>query len=160
MPDLLTLAASQPLRTLAPGEILITEGGETGGTIYVLESGSLTVERGGVALASITQRNALVGEMSLLLGTRNSATVRAAGIATVRTIFNADRQVTQDPELSLHVATLLAARLERTSALLVEMSKKHPGKSERGLLASIFSALTSSSDDVREINRKDWFEPN
>jgi CRP/FNR family cyclic AMP-dependent transcriptional regulator len=98
--------------------------------------------------------------MSLLLGTRNSATVRAENAATIRTIFNADRQVTKDPELSLHIATLLAARLERTSALLVEMSKKNPGKSERGLLASIFSALTSSSDSAPEITRKDWFEPN
>ncbi|MEO8882727.1 MAG: cyclic nucleotide-binding domain-containing protein [Devosia sp.] len=158
MSSLATLAASQPIRTLAPGEVLIVEG-EAGGNLYVLESGRLTVERGGVTLATISQPDALVGEMSVLLGTRNSATVRAADETRVRTIFNAEKHLIQDPELSFHVAALLAARLEATSALLVELTKQNPGKSERGLLASIFSALTAPVDTSKYVTRRDLFEP-
>ena len=46
MASLVTLTYSQPTRTLKPGETLIAEG-DRGGDLYVLESGRLTVERGG-----------------------------------------------------------------------------------------------------------------
>ena len=158
MSSLVTLAASQPARTLASGEVLIVEG-ETGGNLYVLESGQLMVERGGVTLATISQPNALVGEMSVLLGTRNSATVRAQDETSVRTIYDARKHLMQDPELAFHVAGLLASRLETTSALLVELTKQHPGKTERGLLGKIFLALTLPADESRYVTRRDMFEP-
>lgn len=158
MTSLASLAASQPVRTLAPGEALLVEG-EMGGKLYVLESGRLTVERGGVTLATISQPDALVGEMSVLLGTRYSATVRAEGEARVRTIYDAEEHLLHNPELLFRVAALLAARLEATSALLVELSKQNPGKSERGLLASILSALTAPVDTSRYVTRRDLFEP-
>ena len=158
MPSLMNLAALQPARILAPGEVLIVEG-EAGGNLYVLESGRLTVERGGVTLATISQPSALVGEMSVLLGTPNSATVRAENGATVRTIINARQHLVQDPELAVQVAELLATRLETTSALLVELTKQHPGRSEQGILSRIFSALTAPVDESRYVTRRDLFEP-
>src|SRR3569833_2323175 len=88
MASLLTLTKEQPSRTLAAGEVLIAEG-EPGGDLYVLESGRLMVERDGVPLATISSEGALVGEMSVLLGTENTATVRAAEATTVRVVHNA-----------------------------------------------------------------------
>jgi CRP-like cAMP-binding protein len=156
MSSLLSLAASHPARTLAPGEVLIVEG-ETGGSLYLLERGRLRVERDGVALVILTQPGTLVGEMSVLLGTRHSATVRADGDSTVRIIGNAAEHLRQDPELSFHVAGMLAGRLEATSSLLVELTKQHTGKTERGLLASIFSALASPADGESYVTRRDLF---
>jgi CRP/FNR family cyclic AMP-dependent transcriptional regulator len=156
--SLSSLDAAQPVRTLAPGEVLLVEG-EMGGKLHVLEKGRLTVERGGVTLATISQPNAIVGEMSVLLGTRYTATVRAEGEARVRTIGNAEEHLLQNPELLYQVATLLAARLEATSSLLVELTKQNPGKTERGLLASIFAALTAPVDTSRYVTRRDLFEP-
>ena len=78
MASLVTLTFSQPTRSLAAGEVLVREG-DPGGDLYVLESGKLTVERDGVTIAAITEAGALVGEMSVLTGRKNSATVKADG---------------------------------------------------------------------------------
>ena len=139
MASLLTLTFSQPTRSLAPGEILITEGAK-GGDLYVLETGKLTVERDGVTIASIAEPGALIGEMSVLNGTPNTATVRATTAASVRVVKDALAFLERQPAVALRVATLLSRRLDATSALLAEL------KHEKGPAAdpSIFSRLMTS----------------
>jgi CRP-like cAMP-binding protein len=69
-------APSYSILRLAPGEELMRQG-DPGGDLYVLEQGELVVERDGVAIAEISRPDSLVGEMSVVLGTPASATVRA-----------------------------------------------------------------------------------
>jgi CRP-like cAMP-binding protein len=158
MQSLLDLAANQPKRTLASGEILISQGRE-GGDLFVLESGQLVVERDGVKIARIATPNALVGEMSLVLGTLNSATVRADGVTTVRVIQDARKYLEQDQAMTFRLAWLMATRLDATSAYLVELSKQHTGKAEQNLLGKILSALHLQADDGRytTVARTDMF---
>ena len=118
MASLVTLTFSQPTRSLAAGEVLVHEG-DPGGDLYVLESGKLIVERDGINIASISEPGALVGEMSVLTGRKNSATAKADGKATVRVIKDAMRYFVHQPEVAVHVASVLAMRLDATSALLV-----------------------------------------
>src|SRR4029079_7824866 len=103
MASLLTLTKEQPSRSLDVGEVLIAEG-DPGGELYVLESGKLSVERDGVVLATIAAQGALVGEMSVLLGTENTATVRAATPATVRVVADALAYLERQPLVALGVA--------------------------------------------------------
>lgn len=139
--DLLAMTATQDGRSLRPEEILIVQG-EPGGDLFILEYGVLAVERDGVEIATLTEPGTLVGEMSVLLGSSNSATVRAVSDGRVRVIRNAKRYLASDPELSLSIAALVAGRLDATSALLVELSSEHVGKpTEQGLLSRIFSAI-------------------
>ena len=141
MASLLSLTQSQPQRSLAPGEVLITEG-EQGGELYVLETGRLVVERGGVKIAEIKEPGAIIGEMSVLLGNDNSATVRADRAATVRVIDNAVAFLERTPLVALHVATLACARLDATSALLVQLRKESAEKAgDQSVINRIFSAL-------------------
>ena len=141
MASLLSLISSSPTRTLSQGEVLIVQG-EAGGDLFVLEGGELIVERDGVEIARINQPGSTVGEMSVLVGTRNSATVRADREARVRVVRDAFKYIEQDPALALRLAAVVAGRLEATSALLVELSKQSKDKpSEQRLLDRIFSAL-------------------
>lgn len=156
MASLQALASERPTRNLQPGEVLILQGGP-GGDLFILEAGQLAVERDGVPVTTISAANALVGEMSVLLGTPNSATVRAIGHVTVRTITDARTQLMQDPELTFLLASLVAIRLDATTALLVNLAKEHPGKTEQSLLARILSALTLQADDVATVTRHDLF---
>lgn len=158
MESLLELAAAQPTRKLAPGEVLITQGRE-GGDLFVLESGQLVVERDGVAIASISSPNSVVGEMSVVLGTRNSATVRADGNATVRVIMDARKYLEQDQAMTFRLAWLMASRLDATSAYLVELSRQHTGKAEQNMLGKILSALHLQADDrhYAAVARNDMF---
>ncbi len=142
MANILALTMSQPVRTLKPGENLL-EAGEAGGELYVLQSGRLSVEREGVEIAQITEPGSLIGEMSVLLGVDHSATVRALTPVEVRVIEGAIDFLEATPIVALHVATMVCARLDATSALLVQM-KKEAGKTETGFLERIFGAVTGT----------------
>src|SRR5690606_23492857 len=133
MASLLTLLQSQPTRTLVPGEALIVAGEPGDGDLYVLESGRLVAARDGVDIATIETPGALVGEMSVLLGTVSSATVRAEAPSTVRVIENAISFLERTPVVALHVATLACERLDRTSALVVQLRKQAESRAEQGL---------------------------
>ena len=143
MTSLLALTATRPTRTLAAGEILLVQG-EGGGDLFLLMSGKLLVVRDGVSIATIYQPGTLVGEMSVLLREQNSATVRAETETRVRVISDAIKLLDSEPDLARRVATLVAGRLDATSALLVELSKQNKGKaSEQGLLSRILTTLYS-----------------
>ncbi len=144
MTSLLTLTYSAPTRTYAKGEALVDQG-ERGGDLYVLESGRLSVERDGVVIATIEEPDSVVGEMSVLLGSNYSATVRAERDSKVRVVKDAMRILGKQPELTLRLAQLVSQRLDTTSALLVELSRETAGKtSEQNLLRRIWTALVSS----------------
>ncbi|MEQ1771763.1 MAG: cyclic nucleotide-binding domain-containing protein, partial [Devosia sp.] len=147
MPSLLSLAASHPERKLEPGEALVTQNDE-GGDLFILESGKLVVERDGVAVATLAQANILVGEMSVLLGIPNSATVRADGYARVRVIEDARAILLKDPEMTFQLAAMVASRLNATTALLVDLSNENTDKAEKGLLGRILAAIHLPSNDA------------
>lgn len=141
MASLLTLTFSQPTRNLAPGEVLIAEG-DPGGDIFVLESGRLVVERDGVAIATIDEPGAMIGEMSVLLGRPNTATVRAERASAVRVIRDAIAYLERQPLVALRVAELLGRRLDATSAALVELQHGKGGTAPApGIAQRLFAAL-------------------
>jgi CRP/FNR family cyclic AMP-dependent transcriptional regulator len=143
MANLLTFANSRPSRSLKPGENLI-EAGEAGGELYVLAAGRLSVERDGVEIARIEDAGALIGEMSVLLGVDHSATVKALTPVEVRVIDDGIRWLESNPIAALHVATLACERLNKTSALLVELRKDAEGHRETGFLERLFGAVSGS----------------
>jgi CRP/FNR family transcriptional regulator, cyclic AMP receptor protein len=141
MATLLTLTYSQPTLSLEPGDVLIKEG-DPGGDLYVLESGRLRVERDGVTLATISSAGALIGEMSVLLGTHNTATVRAEKRTTVRVVKDALAYLERQPLVALRVAMLLSQRLDATSALLVEAQKGRPQEPAGGIFGRLMSTIS------------------
>jgi CRP-like cAMP-binding protein len=144
MSTLAALAVSLPLQTLAAGERLTTEGSYSG-RLYLLEAGRLTVSREGVAIASIEEPWAIVGEMAVLLGTPHSATVTAETEVQVRVIEEALDVLSQNPDFALHIATLACARLNATSALLVDLRRAAEGKKqEQALMSRILTAMLAT----------------
>lgn len=144
MPSLAALVASLPLETLAPGTQLTTEGTRSG-QLYILESGKLTVKREGVALATIEEPGAIIGEMAVLLGIPHSATVVAQSEARVRVVADALGTLSQNAEFAVHLATIACARLNATSALLVELKGQAAGKAkEQALMSRILMALAAT----------------
>lgn len=141
MADLLTLTADQPLRRLLPGEVLVTEG-QSSGVLFVLVSGRLTVERGGVAIATVADPGSLIGEMSVLMRRPYSATVRADRESMVRVVADAVDYLERQPAVALHVATILSHRLDATSALVVSLTRDATAPAaEKSLLDRIFATI-------------------
>lgn len=143
MANILALTRGQPQRQLAAGEALI-EAGDAGGELFVLEAGRLTVTRDGITIATIDQPGALIGEMSVLLGDDHSATVRADSASTVRVIEDGLPFLERTPLMALHVATLACERLEKTSALAVQLAHEAEGRAEdHSMIGRLFHALTA-----------------
>jgi SulP family sulfate permease len=107
-------------RTLEPDEYLIREG-EPGNEMYFVETGMLSVQLetadGQVMRLRTIRGGATVGEISLYLGTRRTASVVASRATTVYglTVEALEAMQTNDPEVAamLHewIARLLAERL-------------------------------------------------
>ena len=66
-----------------PGDIVIHEGGDSTG-VWILVSGSLQVLKNGEEVNQVNRPGALIGEMSILLGIPDSATVVAAEPSRMR----------------------------------------------------------------------------
>ena len=140
MANLLTLTLAYPSLHLDPGERLI-EAGEARGELFVLVSGKLKVERDRVEIAKISEPGALLGEMSVLLGVDHSADVTAITDVEVKHIEDGLRWLESSPVAALHVATLACQRLDRTSAMLVELRKEDR---EHSFLERLFGAVTGA----------------
>ena len=143
MANLLTLTNAYPVLSLRPGDRLIEEG-EAKGEMFVLVHGQLKVERDGVEIARLIEPGTLVGEMSVLLGNDHSANVTAVTEAEVRHIEDGWRWLEASPIAALHIATLACQRLDRTSAMLVELRKEAREGREHGFLERLFGAVTGA----------------
>lgn len=131
MKDMLELSAHLPEVTLAPGETLLREG-ESTGSLWILVSGALQVRKGKVLINSITQPGALVGEMSLLLGSGYSATVRASQVTVLRQAVDGRALMASDPAIMWQVAVGLAERLDFVTSYLADLKVQYgdaPGMS-------------------------------
>ena len=105
------------------GAVLIPEGGKLN-TMFVLRSGELEVVRDGVVVTNIRQPGTIFGEMSVLLDSPHSATVRAVTSVEVFVIPDAIRVLEQRPTLLLQIARLLAKRVSNTTAALVAAERE------------------------------------
>src|SRR5215216_3056849 len=111
---------------VAAGTVLLAEGTKSG-CIYVLTEGTLEVARGETQIAVISEPGSIFGEMSILLDTSHTATVRAVTPATVYKFVDGAEFLRSDPETTLVVARLLAQRLHSATTYLVDLKRQYAG---------------------------------
>jgi CRP/FNR family transcriptional regulator, cyclic AMP receptor protein len=154
MAGLLEIAAGFPRRNLAEGEVLLTDGGIVD-ALYVLVSGALRVEKGGVAVAALAQPGACVGEMSLLLGipaTADVVAVTASEVAVVddaRAMLDAEQQ---SGSLTLELARMLAGRLQVMTTYLVDLKHQYADhEGGLGMVDVVLGTLMQGAGPKREL---------
>jgi len=113
--------ATLPLATYQPGEIILAEGSKTG-RLFILKKGAVAVVRQGIEIAKVTEPGAVFGDLSALLDTPHTADVRALEIS-VFYVADAAKSL-QDPGLLVHVARVLAERLDMANQALIELKTK------------------------------------
>ena len=113
--------ATLPLVTYQPGEIILTEGSKTG-RLWILKKGAVAVARQGVEIAKVTEPGAVFGDISALLDTPHTADVRALEISVFHVVDAATSL--QDPAVLVHVARVLAQRLNVANQTLVDLKTK------------------------------------
>jgi CRP/FNR family cyclic AMP-dependent transcriptional regulator len=124
MDALLSLAQGFPRRTVEAGAVLLVDG-QPVHALYVLLSGELRIEKGSVAVATVTEPGACVGEMSLLLGVAATADVVASERSELAVIENAQTMLEADARLPVALARLLAARLQVMTTYLADIKQQY-----------------------------------
>jgi CRP-like cAMP-binding protein len=126
--------------TVPAGTVLLAEGTQSG-RVYVLEDGTLEVARGETQVALVNERGSIFGEMSLLLDTSHTATVRAVTPAVVHEFTDGAAFLNSDPETTLIIARLLAQRLQAATTYLVDLKRQYAGHGTH--LAMVSDVLAS-----------------
>src|SRR5687768_1400574 len=137
---ILEAAANLPVTVLAPRSVLVAGGARTG-KLYILKSGDLEIVREGSVVASFGEPGDVVGEMSFLLEQPHSATVRSRMGAEVHVVDDPIAFLDANPAVSRHIARSLALRLEKTTALLIDLRAQMKERQDHEMADKIFALL-------------------
>jgi len=139
--DLLALSADLPTEAVPAGTALIEEGSEPS-RLYVLASGSVSIERDGVAFARVDNPGAVFGEMSVVLGRPATATVRATTDVVVHVADDPEGFLVERPGAALSVLRTTAARLDGLTQYLVDVKAQFAGQEGHlGMVEQILDTL-------------------
>ncbi len=117
---LATACAGLPEVSFEAGGELIAQGAP-GGNLFILIDGAVKVLRDEVEVASIDEPGAVFGEMSLLLGLPNTATVIAARPSRFYVIEDGAAFMRGNPDVMLQVSKTLALRVHLLSGYLADL---------------------------------------
>lgn len=121
---MLTLTRHLPVLEFAAGDVVVAEGGAPGG-VWVLESGSLRITKGGREVNRTTRPGSLIGEVSILLQIPNSASVEAAEPCVMRYAADGRALLESDPRIMRLVAAGLAERLNFVTTYLADLQQQY-----------------------------------
>lgn len=107
------------LTSFEKGKVIFFEGDDTQ-DLFILVSGHIDIFKGKKKIVEITEKGALFGEMSFLLGTQRTATVKATN--DVKTIRIPKQEIAtflhEFPDVAREITKLLAQRLDKTNQIL------------------------------------------
>ena len=90
---------------------------------------------------------AVIGEMSLLLGTRHSATVEASQPTRLRFVANGNALLDRDPAFAKLVAIGLAERLALLTTYLADLTQQHGDAPGLSMLSTVLGQLEQRAPD-------------
>ena len=149
MNDLLALTTHLPEIEYAPGDVVITEGGNSTG-VWILLSGSLRVTKGGKEVNRVTRPGALIGEMSILLEMPDSATVEAAERSVMRYAADGETLLSSDPRIIRLVAVGLAERLNFVTTYLADLQQQYGAAPGLAMVSDVLRRLTQRQGVVAQ----------
>lgn len=147
MTDMLTLSAHLPEVRLATGDVVVHEGGR-GGSLWVLVSGALRVRKGEVPINSISAPGAVIGEISVLLGSAYSATVEATEPSVLRLATDGRALLSSDPAITRCVAEGLAERLHFLTTYLADLKHQYGDAPGLAMVQDVLNELAQRPPPV------------
>ena len=149
----LSALQSAPQVSHPAGHIVIAEGAPLQG-VYFLEAGEVEVSKRGVAIAEIFEPGAILGEMSWLLETVPTATVKTIAPCTFRHVADPAAFFHQQPDATVHMAVILARRVDSLNRYLVEIKNQFRDRADHlGMIDEVLDALMLKHP--RDIPRRD-----
>lgn len=145
--------------SFAAGETLFLQG-DNSQDMYLLVSGKIEVFKDDKKIADITEPGTTVGEMSFLLETRRTATVKA--LTDVKAIMIPRDQITDfmhdHPGLVLHIALKLARRLEETTRIMHALREFSDQLPDAIIMADKGRNILSWNQAAEKLHGRTWRE--
>tara|TARA_R100000027_G_scaffold61554_5_gene53018 strand:+ start:27262 stop:27756 length:495 start_codon:yes stop_codon:yes gene_type:complete len=130
-----------PLIEKAPGEEIFVQGQQCP-SLFLLEEGCVEILKNGVYITEISEKGACFGEMSYLLQSEDTATVRVKEPSTFRWIEDLSVHLEANPGFLVFLARSLAHRLNAVNEYLAEIKRQYGGKENHfDLMDDILKAL-------------------
>jgi CRP/FNR family transcriptional regulator, cyclic AMP receptor protein len=140
MISFLELVSGQPVRTFAAGEIALQQD-EPCHQVLVLLEGEVEVLRDEQRVARASEPGAVFGEMAMLLGGICTASVRCQTPARFAVIDQPMDFFAASPAASLHIARLLARRIDALNRYLVDVKRQYEGHDHLGMVDTVLGVL-------------------
>lgn len=137
---MVSLSAHLPIVELRTGDAVVSQGGPSGG-VWILISGALQVFKGDIAVNTISKEGAIIGEMSVLLGTEHGATVVATEPSRLRYADDGHAFLFSDPEVTKLIAVGLAERLNFVSMYLADLKFQYGDASGLNMVSDVLAQL-------------------
>jgi CRP/FNR family transcriptional regulator, cyclic AMP receptor protein len=122
------------------GQVVIQQGAETN-CLYFLIDGEIEILKDEVRVATASQPGVVFGEMAMLLGGKNTTTVRALKASSFYRVENPREFLKSSPTVCLHVCDLLARRLDALSRYLVDVKRQFEGHDHIGMVDEVIDTL-------------------
>ncbi|MDK3157484.1 cyclic nucleotide-binding domain-containing protein [Kamptonema cortianum] len=110
MTSFIEMLTPLPVKVFEPGDAIIDEE-YAHAPLYFLKQGRVLISRGGVSICEVSEPGAIFGELSFLLSTPATATVKALDRSELYYAENAEQFLREYPDTLLEVSRQLAQRL-------------------------------------------------
>ncbi len=140
MSAILEALRGQPVRPVAEGEALLTQGG-AGRVLFVLVEGAVEVAKDGVVVARCADAGAVFGDLSVLLDIPHTATVRAIRPSRIIVVEEPRAFLESHPAACLQLCELLARRLDGVNKYLVDVKRQFEGHDHLDLVDGVLDTL-------------------
>jgi CRP-like cAMP-binding protein len=148
MPTILEACQGRlPERSFEAGEVVIAEGTPTG-KLFILAAGSVEVAKDAVVINTLSDPGSVFGEISVLLDTVHTATVRTTSPARFFVVDDPLEFLRSTPDVALGVARLLAHRLHAMTTYLVDLKQQFEQYTDHfGMVDQVLDALTHAQHE-------------
>jgi len=141
MKSVLSLCQGLPEKAFQAGDILMTEGGRDK-LLYVLIEGGVEIYKRDILVSSQFDPGAIYGELAVLLDVPHTATVKAATNSRTYVVEDANEFLRSHPDLSFHLASLLARKLNSITTYLADLKSQFEGRDDHfGMVDEVLEAL-------------------
>ena len=128
----------------------VLEAGGNAASLLVLVEGEVEAVRDGMRIDLVSERGAVFGEISALLGVGHSATVRTTRPSAFYVIDEPTAYLKENPVFHLHVSVLLARRLNNLVKYLADVKRQYEGHDHLGMVDTVLDSLIHRQPRKRE----------
>lgn len=147
MRTILSFCQGLPEATFNPGEVLLAEGEKTG-ILYILIEGEVEVLKGDFQITTLSEPGSIFGEVSVLLDSPHTATVKAFTTSRTYMVQRANEFLQSQPDITYQVARLLAQRLHGVTTYLVDLKGQFEDQeSHLGMVDAVLETLVHQQDE-------------